>query len=141
MNDFSKLSISIDSLMNETKKIISFLDNDKMSMILYARVIDADIDIKSYCSLSSSVKQSSALFQNDDAEPLTQKLNELPDVNESDFMFQTMNLPSAILFIFFPLGILIWLTSYFKLSALIDKLRAIESKLGTIEFMLKAYNS
>jgi|GEM_PF-6277984 len=57
MTQPESLKISVDSLMNETKRISQFLISKHTSLIFFHNMLQADIDYESYCSLYDSIKK------------------------------------------------------------------------------------
>ena len=105
----------------------------------FPTVMSADIDYKNYCNQLETLKNyAKELPVNESAQVIRQKLSELPNISPADFKYYTWEISSSMLFILLPLGVVAWLSSYLKLSALQDKLRQTEQTTGTVVFMLKA---
>jgi hypothetical protein len=139
MSQFQNLKISVDSLMNETKRISQFLASKETSLIFFHNVLQADIDYESYCSLYASIKEYAGTIPLDEnMKIIKEKISELPPVSKKDFVHSRINVPTIVLFFLLPLGIIIWIINFFHITALADKLRNIERTLGMVDFMLKA---
>ena len=139
MTQPESLKISVGSLMNETKRISQFLISKHTSLIFFHNMLQADIDYESYCSLYDSIKEYAGTIPlNADTKIIKEKIDELPVLSKKDFVYSPFSVPTIILFLILPLGIIIWTINYFHITALTDKIRNIERTLGTIEFMLKA---
>jgi hypothetical protein len=139
-NPLSNLSVSIKSVCNETNNFISYLDKNIFNLIFYPNIIEADLASDDYCKLLKSIKNyATDLPSIQDNTNIKEKINELPDIQEKEFKFYSSSIPIWILYIVFPIGIIIWINYYLKITRLIDRLRITSTKLGTIDFFLKAY--
>lgn len=140
MTQLENLKISVDSLMNETKRIFQFLAKNQVNLIFFHNILQADIDYKNYCSLYAAIKSYAAALPSDlDVQILKEKIVELPPLSQKDFAYSPVSVPTILLFLLLPLGIIVWIINYVHISALTDKMRSIERTLGTIDFMLKAF--
>jgi len=140
MTQLENLKISVDSLMNETKRIFQFLTKNQVNLIFFHNILQADIDYKNYCSLYAAIKSYAAALPSDaDVQILKEKIVELPPLSQKDFAYSPVSVPTILLFLLLPLGIIVWIINYVHISALTDKMRSIERTLGTIDFMLKAF--
>ena len=140
MTQLENLKISVDSLMNETKRIFQFLTKNQVNLIFFHNILQADIDYKNYCSLYAAIKSYAAVLPSEaNVQILKEKIVELPPLSQKDFAYSPVSVPTILLFLLLPLGIIVWIINYVHISALTDKMRSIERTLGTIDFMLKAF--
>jgi hypothetical protein len=140
MTQLENLKISVDSLMTETKRISQFLSTKQVNLIFFHNILQADIDYKSYCSLYAAIKSySNAIPPDADTQILKEKIEELPALSQKDFAYSPVSVPTILLFLVLPLGIIVWIINYVHINALSDKMRSIERTLGTVEFMLRAF--
>ena len=70
---------------------------------------------------------------------LKDKFHELPSLDKTEFEYYTWGIPSYLLYILLPVGVIVFINTYLKLTALSDKLKGIERTLNTISFFSKAY--
>ena len=139
MTQLENLKISVGSLMNETKRISQFLLTKQTNLIFFHNMLWADIEYENYCSLYDSIKKYSDTITVDaDTKIIKEKIDELPVLSKKDFVYSPFSVPTIILFLILPLGIIVWTINYFHIAALITKIRNIERTLGTIDFMLRA---
>ena len=140
MTQVESLKISLLNFSNETTRISQTIDSKFTNFIFYSGIVD--VDYKNYCMQLQGIKNYSIqLTLNNDTKIIKEKLSEMPLISEHDFQYYTWNIPVLLLFILLPVGLIVWINNYFKLSALQDKLRNIESVSGTLNFMLKALTS
>lgn len=139
MTQLKNLKISVDSLMNETKRISQFLISKQTNLIFFHNILLADIDYESYCSLYASVKKYADILTLDaDTKIIKEKIAELPPLLQKDFAYSRISVPTIALFLVLPVGIIVWIINYFHITALTDKIRSVERTLGTLDFMLRA---
>lgn len=142
MSQFTNLQVSISSLIHETNRITRFIDSRFTNLIFYPSIFDADVDYKSFCSHYNSVRNFSTLLDNSpDHLMIKEKFSALPNLTVEEFEYHKFILPSYLLLILLPVGVVVWFNSYLKLSALLDKLKAIEGTLNTIHFFARAYSN
>ena len=134
----TSLKISTDALINQTGDILRFLDRNFAQLITYPTIVEADIEYASFCSQYEAIKEYiTSIPAGLGNEMIRDKGKDLPQLNKEDFQYNTVGLPGYLLFILLPIGIIVWINNYFKLSSLQNKLRAIEGSLNTISFLAK----
>lgn len=138
MSSLNNLSVSIKNLENETSTFIQYFSNRLTQLIFSPVILHAELDIKNYCLLLRSIKDYSyGLPSNEDSLIIKEKINNLPDLKESDFSFYTsIPIQGWILFVLLPIGIIIWLIYYIKITVITEKLNIIKANLGTINYFL-----
>jgi hypothetical protein len=137
-HNMKSLATSIYSLNSQTNSILSFIENNFLKLILYPSIIEADIDIEGYCNLLKSIRDyEKKIPDSQDNKMLKEKLQELIIIEKKEFTFNAFSIPSWIIFILIPIGFIVWIAQYFKLSDLKNKLHKIKGKVGTIDFVLK----
>lgn len=83
MTQLENLKISVDSLMNETKRILQFLAKNQVNLIFFHNILQADIDYENYCSLYAAIKSyAAALPSGADVQILKEKIVELPPLSQ-----------------------------------------------------------
>ena len=139
MTQLTALKIAVGSLINDTKKITDLLDSRSKQLVFYPAIIEADIDYKIYCSEYNDIKDFCRdMSLDENSKIIKDKISELPSLTEKDFKFHNSAIPIFLLYVLFPLGIIIWINSYFKIASLNNKLKGAARTLNTTEFMLKA---
>jgi hypothetical protein len=139
MTQLTSLKISIDSLLNETNTGVIYLDSKITQLIFNPAIIDGHIDGKAYCSLYVAIRKFANEMQlNDNTRIIKEKIRELPLLTIKDFRYETISVSAFLLYILFPVGIVIWISRYVKINALTDKLRDVQRTLNTAAFMLRA---
>jgi len=133
------------NLYNSTRNVasatasnISYFEKNLFQIIIFPNIIDADIDVQNYTKQIAELKESETLLAtNEDGQIIVSILKSIPTIEAKEFKIY-WNKSIWIAFLILPLGIILWIGYYLKISQLIGKLREIQGKLGTIEFMLKA---
>ena len=132
------LSSSIKNAHIETNNFVTYLEKNIFNLIFYPNIIEADIASDDYCKLIKSIKNYvNNLPSSYEYIIIREKVSEIPEIEEKEFKFYFSSASNWGLYIIFPLGITIWLNYYFKIKSLINKLRKVSGKLGTIDFFLK----
>jgi hypothetical protein len=139
MSQLENMKISVNSLMNETKRLSQLLISKHTTLIFFYNILLTDIDYENYCSLYASIKVYAATIPSDaNTTIVKEKIDELPPLSTKDFAYSDLHFPTIILFLLLPFGIVVWVINFIHLTKLTDKIRSIERTLGTIDFMLKA---
>jgi hypothetical protein len=134
-NDYRSLSISSVNLQYETTRFIQYLEKNTFHLIFYPNIVAADLAFDNYCDLIQSIKTFTrkATLDTD----IAKRIQDLPVLTKKDFIFYSI--PTWILCLLLPVGLILWISLYFKINALSLKLREMEAKLGTINLLLKQY--
>lgn len=130
MNQLQSLKISLDSLLYDTEKIHSHLQNRSGSF----DPGQVDLDCKLYCQQYNAIRDFTRNLP--DGETITilkERMAELPDITEFDFRHE----PSG-----FSLDVILpivgeWLKDTLTTNGLREKMEDIYRGLNTIQFMLK----
>jgi|GEM_PF-5415005 len=139
MTQLESLKVSLSNFSSDTNRISQFINLRFTNLIFYPSINSADIDYKNYSTQLQAIKKYAAeLTLNNDTKIIKEKVLELPSINLSDFQYYTWGIPSYLLFILLPVGVIVWINTYIKLSTLQNKLKDVERTSGTLLFILKA---
>ena len=142
MTKLESLKVSLSDFSKTTTDISRFLETRFADLLFFPSILSADVDYKGYCLQLHSLKEyTSDLTLDEDTKIVKEKLSEMPDVSSSDFEYYKFGLSTYWLFLLFPIGLVVWVNTYFKLSTLQNKLRGAERTSGALIFMLRAMTS
>lgn len=144
MHSSTSLFISSKSAITRTQEIQQQL-NDRFSYIVfYPEMADTtDLQAKEFCDHLRSLKEFAGRNKFDETldQPIKNSFAGIPDLEETDFDFGVLGLPSFLFYLVLPVGIFTWIYRYYKLTDIRNKLGEALSKMNTAVFYLKATES
>ncbi|ULQ55832.1 hypothetical protein KJS94_14375 [Flavihumibacter rivuli] len=134
----NSLQTSLSNLANETDRIANFIQSRFSELIFFPSIIEADIDYTTYCKHCKAIKQyTDQLPLNADTAILKQKAIDLPAIDHRDFQYYHWGLPTILILVILPIGIVAWINTYIKLTDLQSKLKIIKESSDNLRNMIK----
>lgn len=136
----NSFAISLSSLKTQTQNLYDYLDGNFWVIVYDASPLG--LDYKAYSShYYGLISYTRNLPDGSSFQMMKEKVRTLPEIEPKEFeLFTLLEIIPRILFytILFPLALFYIRRNYIKVSNLQAKIGEINSKLGTLEFLLKA---